>query len=105
MKKEIQTVGKRKLSKSELVTNEYRERFTMWYFGIEEDIIVFISELLKEEVELAVSEERARMSGIINKLPTVNVRALEDTEGIEIRGINHTEQLVSKADIISSLIK
>jgi len=51
---------KRKLSKSELVTNEYRERFTMWYFGIEEDIIVFISELLKEEVDIAKAEEREK---------------------------------------------
>jgi len=60
---------------------------------------------IDESIHQAVAEERERVRGVINKLPTVNVKTFEEAEGIEIRGIDHTEQLISKEVLLSSLDK
>jgi len=58
-----------------------------------------------KDYQEAIAEERARVRAIINKLPTVNVKTYEEYGGIEIRGINHAEQLIPKYDLLASLDK
>jgi len=64
-----------------------------------------LKSFLATSISQAVAEERARVRAIINKLPTVNVKTYEEYGGIEIRGINHAEQLIPKYDLLTSLDK
>jgi len=92
-------------------TEKLREEWHVRTFNMANEISdyskveMLIADWWLDKLHQAVAEERARVRAIINKLPTVNVKTYEEYGGIEIRGINHAEQLIPKYDLLTSLDK